>query len=218
MVQNAKTNPGNQTVRKSSSIIPSITLRRSRFLAHRIHRKCDQETRLRCGEFKKILVEQYKEYVKSADNLSSRRGQDNKYYITVLSSFVAGTFYLYSHQEFSHNKGELVTILGLLGLLLSLSWKQRLISYRQLSSAKYKVLHDMEQHLGFPCFKDEWKHILSAEKKYKNLTSSEEKLPFASTMIFFITSSLGLIEIINQNKEHISFVISKILTAYAHYK
>jgi hypothetical protein len=141
-------------------------------------------TRQSYGEkFQDHLLEQYKLYVEMADRNSSRRNQMNNFYISILSSLLAFTA-LVTNKDIVQFKGsnfQTVAFLSVavLGLLLCSIWHINIESYRQLSSSKFKVIHDLEKQMPFSCYDKEWS-LLKKDKQYKSYlsqTSLEKKLP-----------------------------------------
>mgnify|MGYP001398932319 CR=1 FL=1 len=122
-----------------------------------------------------ILLEQYKLYVQMADNISTRRGQTNTFYITVLSTIIT-IFAFFKKKDVSD---PMLLIVSLLGLLLCFIWRKNIQSYRQLNSGKFKVITNMENYLPYKCYTEEWNILDNGEnkKKYKKLTAIEQQVP-----------------------------------------
>lgn len=125
------------------------------------------------------LLEQYKLYVQMADNLSSRRDNANKLYISLLSGLCAVIALTIKDLPFSEGANVVFMIMGLLGVLVCYVWHINLKSYRQLNSGKFKVIHEIEEMLAFPCYSREW-DVLGRGKdkrKYIPLTRVESAVP-----------------------------------------
>ena len=73
-------------------------------------------------------------------------------------------------------------------MLLSASWYVVIRSYRQLNSAKFKALHELEEQLDYPFFKREWDFLEKGEKKnrYWKLTIVETFLPIGFSIFSLI--------------------------------
>ena len=153
--------------------------------------------------FKEHLLEQYKLYVEMADRISARRGQTNKFYISLLSALLALISITVSRNLLDSFQIIIFFTIGILGLLLSILWSVNIRSYRQLNSGKFKVIHEMEQYLPFNCYDREWE-ILGRGKdarKYFQLTRIEQYIPFIlgiPYLILFIYSLYILIKYICQ--------------------
>ena len=79
-----------------------------------------------------------------------------------------------------------LTVIGALGVLLSISWCIVIHSYRQLNSGKFQVLHDLEKELPYSFFKREWDllHKGKDRRRYWKLTVVENFLPLMFSLIF----------------------------------
>jgi hypothetical protein len=129
-------------------------------------------------KFNEHLLEQYKLYVEMADRISERRMQTNRFYISLLSGLLALLSILVSGDKF--NQTVIFIIVSLLGIALCILWHINIRSYRQLNSGKFKVIHEIEQYLPFPCYDKEWELLGEGEEKskYLQLTRVEKYIPF----------------------------------------
>lgn len=86
--------------------------------------------------------------VEMADRVSARRLVANSFFASINTGLIAliGT------------KGSPWYVAGA-GALLCLVWWALLKSYRELNSAKFKVINAMEAQLSVKIFSDEWKHL-----------------------------------------------------------
>ena len=130
-------------------------------------------------KYKDHLVEQYKLFVEMADNVSQRRSQANAFYTSVLSILLVVVSFVADKDAFSDKFAAVLLAFGLLGLLLCLVWLLNIRSYRQLNTGKFKVIHEMEQQLPFPCYEREWELLKQGEtkRKYWQLTRVEQYVP-----------------------------------------
>jgi hypothetical protein len=126
------------------------------------------------------LLEQYKTFVEMADRLSARRMLANNSFITMLG---AGALAYSAAPTYFKGGFEAILQLGVaVGcILLALMWRATLKYFRDLSTAKFRVIHDLEMQLPSQPFADEWKY-LSASKSAHNssfmtLTSIEMLVP-----------------------------------------
>ncbi|MEO1052677.1 MAG: hypothetical protein AAFX87_18735 [Bacteroidota bacterium] len=128
------------------------------------------------------LFNQYKLYVELADKVSERRSKTNQFYISIISGLLAIMAFLIKESDNSILKNHLIWVLiavCFLGLVLNVLWLFNIRSYRQLNSGKFKVIHEMEQALPFPCYEREWKFLSEGRdpKRYFQLTRVEKFLP-----------------------------------------
>ena len=125
------------------------------------------------GQYKLLLehtppseeLEQYKLYVHMADKVSERRIQANTFYITLLTGLFALLSIVVERGLLSNVQAYLFTAVGMLGILLCFIWFINIRSYRQLNTGKFKVIHEMEQHLPFPCYAREWEILKEGRER-----------------------------------------------------
>lgn len=131
-------------------------------------------------KFQDHLIEQYKLYVEMADRVSTRRAQTNRFYISLLSGLLALLSLVVNRNAFSSVLYVVFVAVGILGIALCILWYVNIHSYRQLSSGKFQVIHEMEQHLPFPAYEREWEILRGGKegKKYRQLTKVEQYVAF----------------------------------------
>jgi len=139
---------------------------------------------------KEILLEQYKLAVEMADRISARREGANKIFLSANSIIFA---FLATQTEFS-TVHILITVLG---SLLCFVWASIIKNYRSLNSAKYAVIHEMEEKLPWKVYTDEWQKLKNGKDKkvYAKLTVVEKKLPwlflgFYTLLFLFVIFSI----------------------------
>ena len=104
------------------------------------------------GSFKADLLEQYKLYVQSAENVSARRVASSRYLLTLNVALVA----LYGLQSASFGQTYWTLLMPVLGVPVSLLWHQIIKSHRDLNAVKFEIIHEMERHLPTALFHYEW--------------------------------------------------------------
>ena len=97
--------------------------------------------------------EQYKILISSAEKISSLRATANNYLLSVNSLLVAVHTLGVSLQP----NASWQVALPLAGLIICLSWWTLIQSYRNVNTAKFKVIHNLESNLPSQPYKDEWK-------------------------------------------------------------
>jgi hypothetical protein len=116
-----------------------------------------------------------------ADRISARRGQTNSFYISLLSGWLAFISVGFNKNLFSDSQALVLLAVASLGLTVCLLWYINIRAYKELNSGKFKVIHEMEKNLPFPCYDMEL-DILNKTKKiqgYLRLTNVEQYIPFA---------------------------------------
>ena len=134
------------------------------------------------------LLGLYKLHAELADRVSQRRELANRLYVSLLTGFLV---FLAAVLRFGTDQilGWIIALAGgFMGLSLSFSWFIVIRSYRQLNSAKFAVLHELEEDLSFPFFKKEWDCVKQGKdwKKYAKLTTVETIMPIIFAIFFLI--------------------------------
>ena len=125
------------------------------------------------------LFDQYKLYVELMDRVSQRRENTNKFYITLL----AALFTINASNTGWVNHPILPSVLGIIFCVI---WLIHIRSFRLLNQSKFKVIHEMEQQLPYPCFDREWQFIQAQERKssYVLLSQIEQMIPVFMGLLF----------------------------------
>lgn len=124
------------------------------------------------------LLDQYKLYVEMADRVSQRRTAANSYFLTVNSAILAFVGYLNSKDSL-----EYLWILAFAGMTLCILWRQGIASYRDINTAKWKVVHELEKQLPVSPYDAEWEYVQRGHnsKLYRPISYVEGGVPW----IFF---------------------------------
>ncbi|MCY4260033.1 MAG: hypothetical protein OXC91_07190 [Rhodobacteraceae bacterium] len=127
------------------------------------------------------LLEIYKLHAELADRVSQRREAANRLHLGLLSglSLFAGVFADFGDMESLNHFVFLAA--GSLGPVISSSWWIVIRSHRQLNSAKFRTLHELEDRIAFPFFRREWEILKkgTGRKTYWKITTVETFLPIA---------------------------------------
>jgi len=90
---------------------------------------------------KQILLEQYKLFVKTADDITMRRLQTNKFYLTILLGlFTIAGFFNKNGITGILNEQIILILISVIGVVLSIIWYVNIESFKLLNSAKFKVI------------------------------------------------------------------------------
>ena len=137
--------------------------------------------------YQTYLLEQYKLYVEMSDRISARRGQVNSFYISLLSGLLAVLFLFGNKQTDVSIQGKLMFLLiSAVGLTLCAVWLFNIRSLKRLNSAKFKVIHEIENLLPFACYDKEWE-IMQQDKSFQDLqqTQIEQFIPLVLAFPYF---------------------------------
>lgn len=102
------------------------------------------------------VLELWKQYEQTARDVSNRRLKNNRFYQRLLGATVAGVGVA---AKFNAIGPFVYLVVGLIGVAISLLWMMHIVSYKQLNSGKYEVLHDLESELPYQPFSEEWKKL-----------------------------------------------------------
>ena len=138
-----------------------------------------------------IFLEQYKLFVKTADDITMRRLQTNKFYLTILLGLftIAGFFNKNGITEVL-SEHIILMLISVIGIALSVIWYVNIESFKLLNSAKFKVILEMEKELPCACFDKEWEY--RDPLSYPILTEIEKFLPIMMGIVFFVILLVGL--------------------------
>ena len=139
--------------------------------------------------YKQHLLEQYKLFVETADRVSERRTSANNYLLTV-NAFLVTLCGLAA--SLADNKTSLFVVVAA-GVLVCITWLVLIRSYRNLNTAKFKVIHELEEHLPAALFDREWDHAQRGEgKAYKPLTHIEPYIPIVFAALYITLAVYAL--------------------------
>ena len=142
--------------------------------------------------FRSDLVEQYKLYVQSAENVSARRVASNRYLLTLNAALVA----LYGLQSANFGQGYWTLLLPVMGIPVSLLWYLIINSHADLNRIKFKVIHELEQHLPTEMYKHEWRLAEEGRgKTYRAVTTIERWMPILFAVLHVVLAGMIILAI-----------------------
>lgn len=132
------------------------------------------------------LLEQYKLYVEMADRVSQRREQSNRFYVTLVAAIVALLILAARLGVADGAWPVLFLISGLFGMALSVVWYGNIRSYRELNTAKFAIINELEKQLPAAGYADEWELLRPKEgpPKYFQLSRIEQFVPALFALLF----------------------------------
>ncbi len=134
-----------------------------------------------------VLFEQYKIIVESAEKVSFKRQDANKFYLTVNSVLFGAASYL------AILSAMLPPILiSLAGIVTCWSWIRAISSHGQLNAAKFKIIHELEKQLPVALFDLENKYL--KKEGYYLLTKAEKKIPWAFIVLHMVVIIIALVK------------------------
>lgn len=135
-----------------------------------------------------IMLEQYKLFLQTSEDLVSRRQTVNSFYISISSALVTvmGVFFA---MDFSREAEAVMgLVLCVVGMILSVSWSKILRCYGNLNSSKMKIISNIEKQLPLSLFDAEWAALSDKlnRKKYVSFTESEQIIPRLFGLVYFL--------------------------------
>lgn len=128
------------------------------------------------NEYKTHLFEQYKLYVESAEKVSDRRQNANNYFLTINTALISliGASFQFSYLD------EAKKLAIIAGIIISIVWWTLIHSYKQLNTAKFNVIHEIEKNLPLALYQYEWEMLEEGKNKDKYFPFShiEQKIPW----------------------------------------
>ncbi|OIJ92077.1 RipA family octameric membrane protein [Streptomyces colonosanans] len=135
------------------------------------------------------LLDIYKLAVEMADRVSARRGTANSFFLSVQTALV--TLVGFGIPKLSESPWWVSSAVALAGITLSAAWWMQLRSYRDLNTAKFKVINELEERLPVKIFADEWEALKTDpipdwRKRYAELGTSERIVPLVFAVAHLI--------------------------------
>lgn len=119
------------------------------------------------------LLEQYKLYVQSAENISSSRISTSRYLLTLNAALLT----LYGLLLSNLAPDYLALAVPVTGILVSVLWHMVIKSYRNLNTIKFQIIHKLEERLPAALFRTEWDVATRSGNPYTPVTKIEQWLP-----------------------------------------
>lgn len=130
------------------------------------------------NKFNEHLLEQYKIITASADKITDKRHNTNKFYLGINSFLFTAAAYL-TTLEF----GTIPLLISAMGFMVAIVWHKNIESYRSLNSAKFKVIHKLEEHLPAKIYQKEDEYL---KRNYYKLTSIEKLIPIVFALLYSV--------------------------------
>lgn len=143
-----------------------------------------------------VLLEQYKVFLETAENLVTRRQNVNSFYISANTAIISvgGTIFAIGSDGELISKLAVIFALSIPGILLNISWFRMLQSYFINNQGKMKILSMIEKKLAVSLYDAEWKAMKNkySKNKYISFTDNEKKLPLVFSFFYLIIDIICL--------------------------
>lgn len=148
-------------------------------------------------KFQDHCLEIYKMYVEATNQISDRRQAANSFFLSINTAIVGLVGYV---QSDSSRKTFLLfyLLISIAGMLISYTWYRLILSYQQINSGKFKVIHLIEEELPLSPYDAEWETLGRGDnpKKYLPFTQIEIIVPwvfFGINVVLFLSAIWNLI-------------------------
>ena len=151
-----------------------------------IAEKLFQITKDEYGEkYRDHLIEQYKLYVEMADRISSRRQTAHSFFISLNTAIIALISYVKMNGS---DATSFYCLIAFSGMVLAFMWYRLIRSYRDLNSAKFEVVHEIEARLPISPYDAEWEAVGRGMKPklYLPFSHIEIYVPWIFFIIHFV--------------------------------
>ena len=144
------------------------------------------------GSFHADLLEQYKLYVQSAENVSARRVASSRYLLTLNAALVA----LYGLQSANFGQGYWTLLIPVVGIPVSFLWYLIIKSHADLNRIKFDIIHELEKHLPAAMYKHEWHLAREGQgETYRRVTAIERWIPILFAVLHVVLAIMIILAI-----------------------
>jgi hypothetical protein len=141
-------------------------------------------------EFQGHLLEQYKLYVQSSQEITTRRSDANKYLLTINSSLV--TLFAAATSTLGNQRWH--AVVSIVGVLVCVAWYFIVKGYKEVNAAKFQVIDEFEKHLPCAPFRAEWKAFEHGKRgKYRPISNVELLVPVAFICLYLALAAYSLL-------------------------
>ena len=145
------------------------------------------------GSFNTDLLEQYKLFVQSAENVSARRVSSVRYLVTANAALVA----IYGFQSAGSGPIYLMLPVAIVGIIVSTLSYTIIKSHRDLNRVKFEVIRELEQHLPAAPYDYEWPKLGEGRSRtYRPISLIELGIPIVFGVLHGIAFLLVILFII----------------------
>lgn len=142
-----------------------------------------------------IVFDQYRLYLELTDRISERRQTANSFFVAVNTALIALLGYVNAEQE-SLGAQRFYFLVTVAGIVLCFLWYRIIRSYRDLNTARFAVVHQIESLLPVRPYRAEWDFVGRGyvSRLYKPFTHIEIGVPWLFFVLYatvFISLILG---------------------------
>ncbi|MCG3157232.1 MAG: hypothetical protein DKINENOH_03864 [bacterium] len=144
-------------------------------------------------QYRSHVMELYKTYLEMTDRISARRENTNSFFLTINTAAVSVVGYLTTQQP-TQTLLDFRLPVAIAGMAICYLWYRIIRSYRDLNSAKFKVIHEIEKLLPLRPYDAEWEAVGRGEDKrlYLPFTHIEVSVPWVFMLLYLAIILLGV--------------------------
>lgn len=143
-------------------------------------------------KYKDHYLELYKLYVSTAETIGERRQKNNSFFLTLNTTIIAVISYVQLGIQ-SGDSSDFYWLISLSGMILSYTWYRLIKSYKDINTAKYNIIHQIEKELPLAIYDAEWDAL--GRGKNPNLYLEFTKIEMFVPWIFFGIHTAVLIKV-----------------------
>lgn len=129
--------------------------------------------------YDKHLLEQYKLFADSAIKVTEWRNSANNFLLAANTLLVT----LYGLAATLNGATPWRLAVAVAGLLVAAAWLCLILSYKNLNSTKFQVIHEIEEHLPLALFRHEW-DVHTRRSDHTKLTINEICIPIVFAILY----------------------------------
>lgn len=161
------------------------------------------EVILKSADFtnKDVIMEQYKMFVQTSEDLVSRKQAVNSFYVTLnsilLGAIVSVVCGLVADGKLAYGgmlAAGIAVFLSFVGGIICASWITLLESYGNLNGSKMAIISCIEEHLALKLFDTEWAILTRkiGSRKYKSFTVKETAVAKVFLALYGVVLAAGI--------------------------
>lgn len=143
--------------------------------------------------YKDHYLEQYRMYLHIFNSTTERRNKSNEFFLGLNTAIIGILGYLEA-KNLNENNTLIFLFIPLIGIAISFFWYQIIMSYKQLSRAKFNVIHNIEENLPISLFRTEWELLGRGldYTKYRKISSIEKNIPIVFIILYSVILGISL--------------------------
>lgn len=138
-------------------------------------------------------LEQYRMYLHIFNSTTDRRNKSNEFFLGLNTAIIGVLGYLET-KDFLPNSSVIFMFAPLVGIAICYCWYEIIMSYKMLSRAKFRVIHEIEEKLPLSLFKTEWELLGRGVDytKYRKISSIEKNIPIVFIILYAVILGVSL--------------------------